>query len=58
METKQNPGQEPKQEQPKQPKLNEAALKASKETKEKQINNNSIVTKNVKENCDTKQSEG
>lgn len=41
-----------------QPKLNESALKASKETKEKQINNNSIVTKNVKENFDTKQSEG
>lgn len=37
-----------------QPKLNEAALKASKETKEKQISNNSIVTKDVKKNCDTK----
>lgn len=49
--------QQQKQSQP-QPKLNEAALKASKECKENAIKNNSIVTKDVKENCNTKGTKG
>lgn len=44
--------------QEKQPKLNEAALKQSRTTKETIINNNSIVTKDVKKDCDTKPPKG
>ena len=51
------PKEKQSQPQPK-PKLNEAALKASKECKEKVINNNSIVTKDVKENCNPGKSKG